>query len=56
MLEQLISLLLILMAVGLVWILLKFVMKLTAKVFSCGFVVIVVLGGLYFLLQYLDMI
>jgi hypothetical protein len=44
MVEQLIPILLVFLVVGLVWTLLKFVLKLTAKIFSCGCLVIILIG------------
>jgi hypothetical protein len=44
MIEQLIPILLVFLVVGLIWTLLKFVLKLTAKIFSCGCLVIILIS------------
>ncbi len=47
--DQLLTILLIILAIGLVWWLLKAILKLTLKVFSCGLLVILAIGLLIFL-------
>jgi hypothetical protein len=54
MLDQLVSLLILVLAIALIWGVLKFILKLTAKAFSCGCFAIVVIGGLLILLRYID--
>ena len=49
MIEPFLPILLIILVIGLIWILLKFVLKLTVKVFSCGCLVILVIGMVLFL-------
>jgi hypothetical protein len=44
MIEQLIPILLVFLVVGLIWTLIKFVLKLTAKIFSCGCLVIILIS------------
>jgi hypothetical protein len=56
MLDQLVSLLILVLVIALIWIVLKFILKLTAKVFSCGCLAIVVIGGLLILLRYLEVV
>ncbi len=46
--DQLLTVFLIILAIGLVWWLLKAILKLTLKVFSCGLIVILVIGLLIF--------
>jgi hypothetical protein len=46
--DQLIPILVFILVIGLIWTLLKFVLKLTSKVFSCGCLGIVVIGLLLF--------
>ena len=45
MIDQLFTYLLILLVIGLVWVVLRRILKLTAKVFSCGCVVLVVIAA-----------
>ena len=52
--DGLLTILLIILAVAIVWMVVKFVFKLTMRVFSCGCLLIVVIGGLLFFLGYLD--
>ena len=47
--EQLVTLLIVILVLGLIWGLLKAVLKLTMKVFSCGLLLILVIGLLIFL-------
>jgi len=50
MIEQIIPLLLVLLILGLIWVLLKFILKLTSKIFSCGCLIILVIGAIIFFL------
>jgi len=52
--DQLLTVLLVILALGLIWGLLKFVLKLTLKVFSCGLVLILIIGLLVFLSSNLE--
>jgi hypothetical protein len=54
MFDQLLPIILVIFVVGLIWLLLKLVLKLTAKVFSCGCLVIVVVGLILFALGYIE--
>lgn len=47
--DQLLTILLIILAIGLVWWLLKAILKLTMKVFTCGLFLILAIGLLIFL-------
>lgn len=47
--DQLLNILLIILAIGIVWGALKFIFKLTMKVFSCGLILILIIGGLILL-------
>ena len=46
--ESFLSIIFILIAVAVVWIVLKLIFKITAKIFSCGCLVILIIGGLIF--------
>lgn len=50
MIEQLFPFILILLVIGLVWVVIKLILKLTAKIFSCGCVVIILVAVLIFFL------
>ncbi len=54
MIDQLLPIFLIILVIGLIWILLKFVLKLTIKVFSCGCLVILVIGMVLFVLGFIE--
>jgi hypothetical protein len=45
------DLFLLLMALVIAWILLRFILRLTARIFSCGCSVIIVLGALLLILR-----
>jgi hypothetical protein len=45
MIEQIFPILLVLLTLGLIWSLLKFILKLTSKIFSYGCLVILVIGA-----------
>ncbi len=47
--DQLLTILLVILAIGLVWWLLKAVLRLTMKVFSCGLLILLAIGALLFL-------
>ncbi|MBC8505725.1 MAG: hypothetical protein ISR58_09790 [Anaerolineales bacterium] len=47
--DQLLTLLLIILAIGFIWSILKIIFKLTMKVFSCGLFLILIIGLLIFL-------
>lgn len=51
MIEQLLPFILILLVIGLVWVVIKLILKLTAKIFSCGCVVIILVALLIFFLS-----
>jgi len=51
MIDQLFPFLLILLAIGLIWVLIKLILKLTAKVFSCGCVALFIIAALVFFLS-----
>jgi hypothetical protein len=55
MIDQLLPIFLIILVIGLIWILLKFVLKLTIKVFSCGCLVILVIGMVLFVLGFIEL-
>jgi hypothetical protein len=40
--------------VAIIWMAIKFIFKLTAKIFSCGCLLILVIGGLLFFTGYLQ--
>lgn len=40
--------------VAIIWMAIKFIFKLTAKIFSCGCLLILVVGGLLFFFGYLQ--
>ena len=52
--DGLLSILLIVLVVAILWVVLKFILKLTMKIFSCGCLLILVVGGLLFLSGYLS--
>jgi hypothetical protein len=54
--DQLIQYLLILLGLALAWILLRFLLKLTAKLFVCGCAMIVVVSVVAVVLRYLGLI
>ena len=56
MFEQLVSLLILVLVIAVIWIVLKYVLKLTAKIFSCGCLTVLVVGGLLVLLRYLEVV
>ena len=39
---------------AIIWLAIKFIFKLTAKIFSCGCLLILLIGGLLFLTGYLE--
>jgi len=47
---EILSLLITIMVIAMIWVVLKFILKLTVKVFSCGCLVIVAIGLLLFAL------
>jgi len=47
--DQLLTILVVILAIGLVWWLLKAILKLTMKVFSCGLLLILAIGLLIYL-------
>jgi len=53
-LELLIPVFLIILVVGLLWFLLKFALRQTVKIVSCGFLVILVVGLIFLALVYLE--
>jgi hypothetical protein len=50
MIEQIFPLLLVLLILGLIWVLIKFILQLTSKIFSCGCLIILVIGAIIFFL------
>jgi hypothetical protein len=54
MIEQFLPYLIVLLVIGVIWILLKFVLKLTVKVFSCGCMVLVVIGIILLVLGFIE--
>lgn len=54
--DQLIQYLLILLGLALAWILLRFLLKLTAKLFVCGCAMIVLVSVITVVLRYLGLI
>ena len=52
--DGLLTILLIILAVTIVWMVVKFVFKLTMRIFSCGCLLILVIGGFLFFFDYLD--
>lgn len=50
MIEQIFPILLGLLILGLIWTLVKFILKLTSKIFSCGCLIILVIGAFIFFL------
>jgi hypothetical protein len=55
MIDQFMPILIFFIVIGLIWILLKFALKLTIKVFSCGCFVIVVIGLLLFAFGFVEL-
>jgi len=50
MLETIFPFLFVIFVVGIIWFLLKFILKLTLKIFSLGCIVLLVVGGIIFFL------
>jgi uncharacterized membrane protein YwaF len=46
---EILNILILFFVIAVIWTLIKFAFKITAKVFSCGFLVLVVIGILLFL-------
>jgi len=55
MIDQLVPILIFILVIGLIWTLLKFTLKITVKVFSCGCVVILAIGLLVYALGLVDL-
>lgn len=55
MIDQFMPILIFFIVIGLIWILLKFALRLTVKVFSCGCLVIVVIGLLLFAFGFVEL-
>lgn len=53
--EQLITALIIILGLALLWIILKAVLKLTLKVFSCGLILLLVIGALVYAADYFQL-
>jgi hypothetical protein len=54
--DGLITILLIILAIIIVWMVIKYIFKLTMRIFSCGCLLILVIGALLFFFGYLDFI
>ena len=48
------TILIAILVVAIVWMLIKLIFKLTMQIFSCGCLLILVLGGLWFVFGYLQ--
>lgn len=53
--EQLLPVLVFLLVVGIIWILLKFVLKFTVKIFSCGCVVILAIALILYAFGFIEL-
>jgi hypothetical protein len=54
--DGLLTILLIILAIAIIWMVIKFLFKLTMRIFSCGCLLILVIGGLLFFFGYLEFI
>jgi phosphate starvation-inducible membrane PsiE len=54
--DGILTIFLIILAIAIIWMVIKFVLKLTMRIFSCGCLLILVIGGLLFFFGYLDFI
>jgi len=52
--EGLLSILLIILVVAIIWMVIKFVFKLTARIFSCGCLLIFVIGAFLFFTGFIN--
>ncbi len=52
--DGLFSILLIILVVAIIWMVIKFVFKLTARIFSCGCLLILIIGALLFFTGFLN--
>jgi hypothetical protein len=50
------TILIAILVIAIVWIAIRFIFKLTMKIFSCGCLLILVIGGLLFFFGYLEFI
>jgi len=51
--DSMINIFLVLLILVVIWILFRFILRLTVKVFSCGCILIVLIGVIFFLFNYL---
>jgi len=49
------TILIAILVVAIIWLVIKFVLKLTLRIFSCGCLLILVIGGLLFFTGYLQL-
>lgn len=54
--DQLLPILLVILAIVVLWTLLKFVAKLGIKIFTCGIVLIIIIGLVIFILNLMDIL
>ncbi len=52
---ELLTILLIILGIAVVWTLLKFALKITTKIFSCGCGIIILIGLFLLFLGYIDL-
>jgi hypothetical protein len=48
------TILIAILVIAIIWMLIKFVFKLTMRIFSCGCLLIFIIGGLWFVFGYLQ--
>lgn len=47
--DQILTILVVILVIAVLWVLLKAILKLTVKVFTCGLILILVIGGIILL-------
>ena len=52
---ELLTILFIILGIAIVWVLLKFILKITTQIFSCGCGIIVLIALILFFLGYIDL-
>ncbi len=53
---QITQIIMIILALAVAWIVLRFILKLAAKIFTCGFVVILAIGLLLFIVRTIQVV
>ena len=54
MIDHIFGILMLILVLAILWVVLKFLLKITLKLFSCGCLAILLLGGVLALLSYLN--